>query len=552
MTYRREIDGLRALAVLPVILFHGGFEGFSGGYVGVDVFFVISGFLITSIILADLAKGSFSLSRFYERRIRRLFPALFLVVFTCIPFAWLYLDANRYRDFSQSLVAVATFTSNLLFWRESGYFDTASELKPLLHTWSLAVEEQFYILFPVLLILVWKFRRTWILGIAGVAFSISLILAEWSTKLKPTAGYYLLPTRGWELLLGAILAIYCSNPNRREWSKFEREIGGSLGLLLIVFAIFSFDKDTPFPSFLALVPTLGASLVILFATSESWVGKAVGNQLLVQIGLISYGAYLWHYPIFVFARHHSKDAPNSFTMLSLGFLSLLLAYLSWKFVEIPFRSPSRFSRRKVFGCGVFASVAIIVIGFVGHSQNGFAAKTPSINTKFAKWTSENFVIVGDSHGDMLDSGIRSITTGTVTNLTSPGCVPFRNVDRYDSRFVPGECANKMNSWLDRLKKEDPKAIIILASMGPVYLDGVTFKGKDKARTIGLGLELITDKKVKNRYTVFEIGLRQTLDELLKLNNSRTVFAIDIPELGIDNGCSIPSKEIEIGNVIFET
>jgi hypothetical protein len=237
-------------------------------------------------------------------------------------------------------------------------------------------------------------------------------------------------------------------------------------------------------------------------------------------------------------------------MLALGILSLLLAYLSWRFVELPFRSPNRFSRRKVFGWGVFVSVAITVIGFVGYSQNGFAATIPSKNTKFSKLTSENFVIIGDSHGGMLESGIRSITTGTVTNFTSSGCVPFRNVDRYDSRFVPGACAKQINSWLDSLNNEDPNAIIILASMGPVYLDGTAFKGKDKARTIGSGLELITDKRVKNRYQVFEIGLRQTLDELLKLTNSRTVFAIDIPELGIDSGCYKPSKEIQIGNINF--
>jgi len=549
MIYRSEIDGLRALAVLSVILCHGGFQTFSGGYVGVDVFFVISGFLITSFILTELANGSFSLLKFYERRIRRLFPALFLVTFTCIPFAWLYLDPNQYRDFSQSLVAVATFTSNLLFWKEAGYFDTASELKPLLHTWSLAVEEQYYILFPFLLMLMWRFRRVWILGITGIILIISLTLAQWSVNAKPIAGYYLLPTRGWELLLGAMVALYCLKSDHRKWRKVEREVGGWLGVFLIVFAILAFDRETPFPGLFALIPTVGTSLVILFATKDSWIGKIIGNKFLVSIGLISYSAYLWHYPLFVFARHINEDVPNALTMLSLGFVSLCLAYLSWKFVEVPFRSHGKFSRRQVFGWGFSASVALAVIGFIGHSQNGFAAELPSKSTDVIKWTNENFVIVGDSHGSMLAAGLKSITSGTVTNFTSGGCVPFRNVDRYDSRSTPGDCVNQVNSWIDKLISEDPDAIIILASMGPVYLDGVPFKGKDDARTIGSGLQLITDMRLTNRYQVYEIGLRQTLDELLMLTNARTVFTIDVPELGINYGCHRQSKQIEIGTFL---
>ena len=159
MNYRREIDGLRALAVLPVILFHAGFETFSGGFVGVDVFFVISGYLITTIILAELEQGRFSIVNFYERRARRILPALFLVMLVCIPFAWIWLLPSDMKDFSQSLIAVAIFASNILFWRESGYFDTAAELKPLLHTWSLAVEEQYYVLFPLFLMLFWKLGK---------------------------------------------------------------------------------------------------------------------------------------------------------------------------------------------------------------------------------------------------------------------------------------------------------------------------------------------------------------------------------------------------------
>jgi peptidoglycan/LPS O-acetylase OafA/YrhL len=229
MDYRPEIDGLRALAVLPVILFHAGFETFSGGFVGVDVFFVISGYLITTIILKELEQDDFSIARFYERRARRILPALFLVMFVCIPFAWLWLLPDDMQRFSQSLVAVSTFVSNLLFWQESGYFDTAAELKPLLHTWSLAVEEQYYVLFPLFLVLVWPFGKRWILVLLALGAVLSLSLAEWGSFRRPAATFYLLPTRGWELLLGALIAFYLSKDNRLKAAGVTGEIAGVLG-----------------------------------------------------------------------------------------------------------------------------------------------------------------------------------------------------------------------------------------------------------------------------------------------------------------------------------
>jgi peptidoglycan/LPS O-acetylase OafA/YrhL len=201
MKYRAEIDGLRALAVLPVILFHAGFEWFSGGFVGVDVFFVISGYLITTIIISEMADGKFSIINFYERRARRILPALFFVMAACLPFAWFWLAPTHLKNFGQSLAAVSTFSSNILFWWESGYFDTAAELKPLLHTWSLAVEEQFYLLFPLLLMITWRLGVRWILTLLALLFLCSLALAHWGAYNYPTASFYMLPTRGWELSL---------------------------------------------------------------------------------------------------------------------------------------------------------------------------------------------------------------------------------------------------------------------------------------------------------------------------------------------------------------
>jgi peptidoglycan/LPS O-acetylase OafA/YrhL len=245
MDYRREVDGLRAFAVLPVMLFHAGFQGFSGGFVGVDVFFVISGYLITSIIIAELDRGTFSIANFYERRARRILPALFLVMICCIPAAWIYLLPIDMKDFVQSVMAVSLFSSNILFWSESGYFDTASELKPLLHTWSLAVEEQFYVIFPLLLMLLWRSGRKRVLMALGVLLAISLAVAQWAATAQPSAAFFLLPMRGWELLVGALAAFHLSRRDRPLLPIWVREAGGWLGLGLIGWSILVFDQTTP-------------------------------------------------------------------------------------------------------------------------------------------------------------------------------------------------------------------------------------------------------------------------------------------------------------------
>ncbi|NMM75741.1 acyltransferase [Acidovorax sp. SRB_24] len=249
MKYRPEVDGLRAIAVLPVIVFHAGFQLFSGGFVGVDVFFVISGYLITSIILAEKKTGTFSLINFYERRARRILPALLTVLVVCLPFTWAWLLPEDMISFSQSLMAVSDYISNILFWRTSGYFETAAELKPLLHTWSLAIEEQYYFLFPIFFVAIWKLGKNWVFAILATLAFLSLALAQWGSIFNPSAAFYLLPTRGWELLIGALLAIYSTGKNRFHPNRIFSEFGSLLGILLLIYAIFKFNNETPFPSF---------------------------------------------------------------------------------------------------------------------------------------------------------------------------------------------------------------------------------------------------------------------------------------------------------------
>ena len=373
MKYRAEIDGLRALAVLPVILFHAGFEWFSGGFVGVDVFFVISGYLITTIIISELGEGKFSIVNFYERRARRILPALFFVMAACLPFAWLWLTPNDLKDFGQSLVAVSTFSSNILFWWESGYFDTAAELKPLLHTWSLAVEEQYYILFPIFLILTWRLGLKWILILLSIVFFVSLGIAVWGTQYAThpkiiSGAFFLLPARGWELLIGVFTAFYLKY-NSRLKSHFANQMLSLLGFGMIVYSIVAFDKSTPFPSLYALIPTIGTGLLILCAVPKTFIHKFLTQKFIVGIGLISYSAYLWHQPLLSFARHRLLGDISDLILITLCLTSLAIAWFSWRFIERPFRSRTNFSRNFVFRFSIVVISIFSLIGIYIHYTN---------------------------------------------------------------------------------------------------------------------------------------------------------------------------------------
>ena len=387
VNYRAEIDGLRALAVLPVILFHAGFSWFSGGYVGVDVFFVISGYLITTIIIAELAEGRFSLTVFYERRARRILPALFFVMLFSTLFALLWLAPSELKDFGQGLIAVSTFWSNVLFWQQSGYFETAAELNPLLHTWSLAVEEQFYIFFPLLLLLAWRISLKFVCLMLVVIFVLSISAAQWGVYQSPSAAFYLLPMRAWELLIGSAIALYLRF-NRPLDSRLANEAISLLGLAMVVFAIVAFDQTTPFPGVYAVLPTLGTALLILCATPSTTVCKVLSLKPLVALGLISYSAYLWHQPVLAFARYRlSADLPD-FLLLALCLLAVAMAWLSWRYVEQPFRDKDRFSQKFIFQTSVLVIASLCGMGFWLHQSDGgldfYAADEQTVFQSFVR------------------------------------------------------------------------------------------------------------------------------------------------------------------------
>ena len=292
-------------------------------------------------------------------------------MFACLPFAWFWLIPQDMKSFSQSLVAVSAFTSNILFWKTSGYFDIATELKPLIHTWSLAVEEQYYVLFPPLLMLTWKLGKRWIIGLLAILFVISLACAQWLSVKDPSFAFYMLPTRGWELLIGAFIAFYYTHHTIKKHHHYIEQMGGLIGLMLIAYAIFFYNDQTPFPSIYTLAPTIGAALIIIFATHKTVVGKLLGSKLFLYIGLISYSAYLWHQPMFAFVRHRSLDEPSIYLMTALAISSFGLAYLSWRFIERPFRNKYCFTRKQVFIFAAISSILFAGIGVVGHFSGGF-------------------------------------------------------------------------------------------------------------------------------------------------------------------------------------
>ena len=383
LKYRRDVDGLRAVAVMAVVLYHAGMPAFGGGFVGVDVFFVISGFLITSIIASEIRDGTFSIGRFYERRIRRIFPALFAVVaFSGVVASVLFLP-DDFREFGDSIVAATLFVSNIFFWQTSDYFAGPAHLKPLLHTWSLSVEEQFYIVFPAVL---WASHRhgrgRWIAWLAPIAV-LSFTLSVWGAVHKPYSTFFLAPARAWELLLGSLVALGAFPEIQR---RALREALGIGGLALIASAVCMFSIETTFPGLNALLPCVGAALIIHAGqyssgksseTASTRVARLLSLRPAVFMGLISYSLYLWHWPLLAFGRYWnggSLSMPQTTTLLAAA---LALSVVSWKFIEQPFRTRSiRLSQIQIFRAAAAVMLMAAGLGSLAHITNGWAGRYP--------------------------------------------------------------------------------------------------------------------------------------------------------------------------------
>ena len=376
MKYRPDIDGLRTLAVIPVLLFHAGVSWFNGGYIGVDIFFVISGFLITSIILWEINKGSFSLVDFYQRRIRRIIPALLLVITVTIPFSLYFLSSADFDKYLVSIVASIFFVSNFTFWRDSGYFDSGADEKPLLHTWSLGVEEQYYLVFPLLMLLLWREKTRFIVvGIILIGILSSFFLSLWAGGISPDAAFYLSPFRVWEILVGALAAIIIDKIGKPSSDSLS-----FLGLLLLIFSFWIISPATPWPSWYTILPCLGVVLILVFTRESSLVYRLLSLKPMVFIGILSYSLYLWHQPILAFIRADSLKHPSQ-TALLLGLAaSFLLAWLSYRFFEKPLRYG--FSQSKA-SSGLFVMLFLWAFLLSGVSlfyvQKGHSEQSVQIN-----------------------------------------------------------------------------------------------------------------------------------------------------------------------------
>lgn len=571
--YRADIDGLRAIAVLSVVAFHAFPSWVRGGFIGVDVFFVISGYLISTILFENLDKGTFNFLEFYASRVKRIFPALLVVLTACFFFGWFALLADEYKQLGKHIAAGSGFLSNFILRNESGYFDDAAETKPLLHLWSLGIEEQFYIVWPLLLWVAWK-RKLNLLTITIVVAITSFILNLKGLKQDMVATFYSPQTRFWELLSGSFLAwfaLYKKDALTSERSAIDfwlsrivynkkREADGKLlanslsifGLFLLLYGFWRIDKEISFPGKWALLPVLGAVLIIA-AGSQAWVNRTIlSNKITVWFGLISFPLYLWHWPLLSFARIVESEVPSRNTRIAAVLLSIVLAWLTYKLVERPIRF-SKYSKVKVKALVVLMAV----IGYVGYNtyerdglrfRESLANVSPPIersgedekkshdicldtygisnaHIRYCRLSmlgvKPHIALVGDSHAASLFSGLSKVLIKNNEGLLMLGGRLFIDVATY-----PDGSESEINVYkggifaTNFIANEKSIDTVIMVSRGPFYIyDGWNFY-------------LINDKKNTNKLEVFERGMRNTLD-LMVAKGKKIIFAIDNPELGFD-------------------
>lgn len=415
--YRPDIDGLRTLAIIPVVLYHAGFDFFSGGFVGVDIFFVISGFLITGIIWREITEDRFSLVAFYERRARRILPPLFAVIAVTLFVGWFLLTADPFTSLANSAFAGIVSLSNVFFWRQSGYFSTAADLYPLLHTWSLGVEEQFYIVVPFILLAAVRFGRQVVIAVLLLIVVSSLAVCIWASYRYPSANFYLLPTRAWELGIGGLLAI--TAPRVPRSIMFRHGIG-AVGASMILVTVFFFDKDTIFPGISTLLPCVGTALLIWIGSDSNNVQKfsktggavnwLLATRPMVAIGLISYSLYLWHWPVFVYLRHLTGQIELSWHWGVIGSaLSLLLAIISWRFIEKPFRNRALIGSRAIALYSVTSAITLATVALtISFVLKGVPSRVPETARQFAAFSKD------------FDRSCMN-TLPSTENLSAPGC-----------------------------------------------------------------------------------------------------------------------------------
>lgn len=559
MKYRPEIDGLRAVAVLPVIAFHGGLPWLPGGYAGVDVFFAISGFLITTILIEDQARGQLSVLSFYERRARRILPALLFVCLACLPFAWAWMLPAQLSDFFRSLMAVALFISNFHFLEQAGgYFSPDLELQPLLHTWSLSVEEQFYLFFPLLLFV---FRKARVLvGVIVTLTLASFLLALWGNGFAPDQNFFFSPSRFWELFAGALVAFALRSGRP---ARFSSDMIAAPGLVLILAAMVLHRPSSGYPGVLTLLPVLGTALILVGAHRGTFIARILAAKPLVAIGLISYSAYLWHQPVFAFARIRALQEPPPGVMALLALLSLGLAWATWRYVEQPFRRRAnrRLAKRGwLFLASGIGLAAFISVGAIGMAREGYperfahlpiAQRVAQMNTENARLMAEchfgnaqtaptavsipacntrgnaplDAVIIGDSHLSSLRVALfenaGDLNIGTFAFGACPP-VPGLSGDRANG------CDTSTEARYQAIEA-DPVPVVVLLARWSLYSSGTGFDNSEGGHETKIlpyhapGFEGARDEGVRQAYAA-------AIDRLTQAGKT-VVLVYPIPEAG---------------------
>ena len=548
--YRPDIDGLRAIAVLCVVGFHAFPNSVKGGFIGVDIFFVISGYLITSIIASDLQNETFSFSNFYRRRINRIFPALTLVLIASLLIGYFVLLPSELKNLGKQVAGGVTFISNFMFWQESGYFDQAAETKPLLHLWSLAIEEQFYIIWPIALWLLRNHAGRWLILVTTICLA-SFCLNLWLINSDPSATFYSPLTRFWELALGAMLALVRpkqqQDDERSGRSKQLRNILAACGLAAITIGLVFISKVTPFPGAWALLPTLGCVMIIA-AGQQAWINRFIlSSKPLVWIGLISYPLYLWHWPLLSFARIIAGQTPPVSMRVVAVFLSITLAWITYRLLERPIRYAARPRKFSLMLAISMASVGLL--GLYAYQQNGILTTNPAVevltkiqeqSTDFASNTvcrarypqfkgdycyqshpgSPDIQVLGDSHGNRLIAGLSQLTDKNILQLSHHSCPQFFGL------------ASHVLSQTDVCVRFTQQALAVALSTPSIKTILIKFRGPLYIGSHGSAVSLSTTPPIRDVGDAFRISMRKTFDELLAANK-QIIFILDNPELDFD-------------------
>ena len=580
--YRPDIDGLRALAIIPVVIFHAFPTLMPGGFVGVDIFFVISGFLISGILLQALQRGTFTFAGFYANRIRRLFPALLVVLAACFAVGWFFLLPDEYAQLGKHMVGAASYMENFVLRREAGYFDIKSSLKPLVHLWSLGIEEQFYLTYPLFLWLMWRFRR----NLVPILLSISVVsfwLSIWQVHRDPVSAFLLPQTRCWELLVGG--AIACWRRFRKEGQPAQaslresysvglealgvpaavvRNTSSTLGLLLITTAVVRTHENDAFPGWWALLPVGGAALLIL-GGPDAWINRRIlASPPMILVGLISYPLYLWHWPILAFPRILRGDEVSAAVRAGGVLLSFGLAWVTWRYIE----SPIRFGPKTWIKPVALAGMSV-VIGLAGYAayRDGFIGRFPSAvgdlgRPREVRWSTPecremigradidycrittagapDVLLIGDSHAASLYGGLAPVyqeRSQVIMNLGQSSCVPFYDTESFSSAGTRrDDCGPVVNRMLQFATSSPSVRTIILSLRGPLNMSGQIFGAE--AGGVSKEIHWAGAPSHSGQAEIFSAALRNTVSHLYATGKTIILF-IDWPELGFDPRSCLP-------------